>query len=100
MTSEKREASEAETKQIFQEKFLNRLAEASNITRRMLDEQVKLYGFVYVQANTLWVHSHGFKHFGSDLLTAYRENPARAPSNVDNHFKYMRDRLKGCDGIP
>lgn len=64
----------------FPEKFLSRLAETSHITRGRLDELVELYGFKYIQANTLYVHKNGFKHFGSDLLKAYRQNPARMAS--------------------
>ena len=62
----------------FQEKFISRLADASHITRKKLDFLVRLYGFRYIQANTLYVHKNGYKHFGSDLLTAYVENPAKA----------------------
>lgn len=62
----------------FQERFLSRLAETSHISRERLDTLVEDFGFKYIQANTLYVHKKGFKHFGSDLLRAYRENPARA----------------------
>lgn len=79
----------------FQEKFLNRLSEKSEITRGKLDELVAQYGFKYIQANSLYVHKNGFKHFGSDLLTAYRENPARFVLSRDVCFKVMHDALKG-----
>lgn len=62
----------------FPEQFLSRLAERSHISLGRLDELVRVYGFRYIQANTLYVFKNGFKHFGSDLLRAYRENPARA----------------------
>lgn len=62
----------------FPDKFLSRLAERSHISLSRLDELVCMYGFRYIQANTLYVHKNGFKHFGSDLLKAYRENPAKA----------------------
>lgn len=66
----------------FPEQFICRLAMKSYISRERLDGLVKQYGFKYIQANTLYVHHHGFKHFGSDLLRAYRENPARAKAGV------------------
>lgn len=78
----------------FQEKFLNRLSEKSEITRGKLDELVAQYGFKYIQANSLYVHKNGFKHFGSDLLRAYRENPARYVLSRDVCFKVMHDALK------
>lgn len=78
----------------FQEKFLNRLSEKSEITRGKLDELVAQYGFKYIQANSLYVHKNGFKHFGSDLLRAYRENPARFVLSRDVCFKVMHDALK------
>jgi hypothetical protein len=93
--SEKGERSEGETTKDFQEKFLSRLAEKSFITRGKLDELVAQYGFKYIQANTLYVHKNGFKHFGSDLLRAYRENPARFVLPRDVCFKVMHDALKG-----
>lgn len=62
----------------FPDQFICRLAMKSHITRARLDELVRVYGFRYIQANTLYVFKNGFKHFGSDLLKAYRENPARA----------------------
>lgn len=92
--SEKGERSEGETTKDFQEKFLSRLAEKSFITRGKLDELVAQYGFKYIQANTLYVHKNGFKHFGSDLLRAYRENPARYVLSRDVCFKVMHDALK------
>ena len=78
----------------FQDKFLTRLAEKSDITRGKLDELVAQYGFKYIQANSLYVHKNGFKHFGSDLLRAYRENPARYVLSRDICFKVMHDALK------
>lgn len=68
----------------FPEQFLSRLAERSHISLKRLDELVSLYGFRYIQANTLYVHKNGFKHFGSDLLRAYRENPARAKTKQND----------------
>jgi hypothetical protein len=61
----------------FQEQFLDRLAKSSHISRERLDGLVAQYGFEYIKGNTLYTHKNGYKHFGSDLLKAYRENPAR-----------------------
>ncbi len=83
----------------FQEKFLSRLAEKSFISRERLDKLVALYGFRYIQANTLYTHHNGFKHFGSDLLKSYRNNPARAEVRAGVSFQAMRDVLAD-DSLP
>lgn len=71
----------------FPDKFLSRLAEKSHLSRERLDMLVSFYGFEYVRNNTLYVHHKGYKHFGSDLLKAYRENPARAKTKQNNDVK-------------
>lgn len=78
----------------FQERFLSRLAEKSFISRDKLDHVVGLHGFKYLQLNTLYVYHNGYKHFGSDLLKAYRENPARATSKVVVNFPALHEILE------
>lgn len=72
-----------ERKEGYQDEFLERLAVSSSISRERLDSLVERLGFEYIRANSLFVHKTGYKHFGSDLLKSYRENPARYKKPVD-----------------
>ena len=75
-------------KEEFQEKFLSRLADMSYISRERLNTIVCVYGFEYVRNNTLLVYYDGYRHFGSDLLRAYSDNPARAKSRAFSDKEY------------